>query len=1087
MWELVAKPARGRSPLRYIRVWTVALVLAMFLVLTTSPLTAFAVDAQRSGDTITYDGKTFSKASPDQIPNNLPAGTTGYISLDTANQKAYFLMTSGPAESATTAVYTLYDPYTSGTAHGPPSILSQSVTITGSTTGSTPASNSGTSGTSNGQPANSASTDASTCNSDQTSGLGWILCPVVNLLAKSTDYVYKIVANFLVVRTMTADTNSSLYKMWDYVRSIANICFIIVFLLIVYAQITSFGISNYNLKKMLPRLIVGAILVNVSFWICALAVDASNVLGYSIHQVFVGLLEQFNTGDAYGGAGQLTWQAIAIGVLSGGGIVAGIGYTIAAHTFTGSLFLLLPVLLGVVIAAIVALVVLAARQALIICLIIISPLGFVAMLLPNTEKYFDKWKDIMITMLLVYPIFSVVFSGAQLAGMAIIQNAGGNIITIILGMAVQVMPIIITPLLVKLSGGLIGRIAGIVNNPNKGILDRTRNWSKEMAEERRNRALSGVRRNGSIAHRRRHAFTRSIDTRRRAQVGRRKAYESLAEARYAGTRAAHDIEALDKTAQNIKTGHENTFAASARGMQLERTSQHLAVDKQNITSKMMDGPEGHHLRTRQRDAETYKTNVESRYAQTHTGQQAEYRSRMANVRKDLTEARFEETSMGQRVDLAKREVVRRKQLAEAHHDQAWHFRNQNDLGSQEREMNLRIATDASALGKAKVDADYAELKLKKGTASATGLGDQAHKVAVETSLTTTRAAQAQSELTGAINKMILTNGIEYAKNADGVIQLDTSGNKIVVGTPFTVDGKDVHTYAAGIGKYELMLANAVAADRADWGKQAQASGELQAHFKLDSNQLQTLASKGSGTAVRAVDDNGNEFTFDAGDEYVKEAAISKQFKSGSYGQKIAILEETGEKVIDRDADGNIRYDASGHILYRKGHNYHHRATAQSDAIASGIAGLAPFINDVTYNEILKGNFTRESVDMHTLRQIFEGRLKASNLTSANQDALKGFFKMGRLHKSADPGDKAEFEAYKQQMIQLFADVYGTNSQIYKDATSHFDDRFEKTWEGLLVTTKGILENSTLNSNTSDEAKNVMRDILSDEGIKYRER
>lgn len=1086
MWESVARPPRGRISLRHIALWATSLTMALFLAVITQTSTVLAVDAQRSGDTVTYDGKVFKKVVSTQIPS---PGTDGYQYIDTATQTAYFLLTSGNPDSASSAVYTKYDSYVSPTTHGPPTVIAQNVTIATSSSTVPPTTNNATPSPSesNGSTDTPPSEDAATCDGDQTGGLGWILCPVVNFLAKGTDFIYKIIADFLVVRTTTADTNSSLYKMWDLVRSIANVCFIIAFLVIVYSQITGYGLSNYNLKKMLPRLIIGAILVNLSFWVCALAVDASNIIGYSIHQMFNDILAQFNSGSAYANVKPPSWQSVAVAVLSGGAIIGGIGFAIASSTFSGALFLLFPILVGVLLSALVALVILSARQAIIICLIIISPLAFVAMLLPNTEKYFDKWKDTMLTMLFLYPIFSIVFSGAHLAGMVIIQNAGDNIITIILGMAVMVAPLVITPLLVKFSGGLLGRIAGIVNNPNKGLVDRTRNWSKGMAEERRNKALSGISRDGTIKHRRRHAATRYLDTRRRARDGRRKAYENLAEARYSGTHKAHDIEAMSRDAENIKTDHSNRFAASDRGMKLDRTAQHLAVDKQNIATKTLTGPEGHALRTRQRDADTYKTNAESQYAQTKTGQQAEYRSRMAGVRKDLSEAKFEETDMGQRIDTIKREVQRRKQLAESHHEQSWNFRNQTDAGSQEREMRLRIAADETSLSKAKVDADYAELKLKQGSATVTGLGDQAYRVALETSLTSTRAAQAQSELTGAINKAILTNGTEYARNADGTIQVDVSGNKVTVGAPISVDGKDIHTYAAGIGKHEIMLANAVAADRADWGKQAQAAGELQAHFKLDSGQIQTLAAKGKGTLVKATDDNGNEFTFDAGDEYVKEAAISKQFKAGSYGQKMAILEETGEKVIDRDADGNIRYDDKGRIVYRKGHNYHHRATAQSDAISSGIAGLAPFINDVTYNEILKGNFSKESVNMHALRQIFEGRLKANNLTGANQDALKILFKMGRLQKSSNPADQAEFNSYKQQMIQLFADVYGTSSQAYKDATTNFDDKFEKTWQGLLQTTKGIMENSTLNSNTSDEAKTVMRDILESENVKFRER
>ena len=121
----------------------------------------------------------------------------------------------------------------------------------------------------------------------------------------------------------------------------------------------------------------------------------------------------------------------------------------------------------------------------------------------------------MMTLLLLFPIFSVIFSGAQLAGLAIIQNAGGSILTIILGMAVQVAPIVVTPMLVKFSGGVISKIAGIVNNPNKGLIDRTRNWSQGMAEERKNKVLAGQTKHFNGRLRKLHAATRALDNRRR--------------------------------------------------------------------------------------------------------------------------------------------------------------------------------------------------------------------------------------------------------------------------------------------------------------------------------------------------------------------------------------------------------------------------------------------------------------------------------------------------------------------------------------------------------------------------------------------
>ncbi len=58
------------------------------------------------------------------------------------------------------------------------------------------------------------------------------------------------------------------------------------------------------------------------------------------------------------------------------------------------------------------------------------------------------------------------------------------------GLAVQVVPLVITPLLIQFSGSLLGRIAGIVNNPGKGVVDRSRNWTKDRQELHRQKNLA---------------------------------------------------------------------------------------------------------------------------------------------------------------------------------------------------------------------------------------------------------------------------------------------------------------------------------------------------------------------------------------------------------------------------------------------------------------------------------------------------------------------------------------------------------------------------------------------------------------------
>lgn len=319
-------------------------------------------------------------------------------------------------------------------------------------------------------------------------GIGWIICPVAVFLADGMDNIFEQIKGFVEVQpSVLNDPNNDLYIAWNIMRTIANIAFIIVFLIIIYSQVTSLAISNYGLKKLLPRLIIAAILVNLSFIITAIAVDLSNILGYSLQDIFIQIRQDtFNIDNDTWSAETTSWANLTGFILSGGAITGGI---IALSIATGgsvlsAIYLLLPLLVGLILTILFVLLILAARQAIIIILIVIAPLAFVAYLLPNTEGWFKKWRDLFMTMLIFFPAFSLVFGGSQLAGGIILQNAD-DIFTMIFGLAVQVAPLVITPLLLKLSGGLLGRIAGIVNDPRKGLLDRTKNWSNSRAEMRR--------------------------------------------------------------------------------------------------------------------------------------------------------------------------------------------------------------------------------------------------------------------------------------------------------------------------------------------------------------------------------------------------------------------------------------------------------------------------------------------------------------------------------------------------------------------------------------------------------------------------
>lgn len=313
--------------------------------------------------------------------------------------------------------------------------------------------------------------DKNTCAID---GIGWLLCPVVNFLAQIIDHSWGILASFLevdssIVSTTNPDNNETgaTYRAWQIVRNIANVVFAIVFLIIIFSQVTSFGISNYGIKKMLPKLIIAAILVNLSFYICQIAVDISNILGYSIKNIFDNLTNTiadqqifFNPyDDTQTGNGMLGIAGTVLATAAGG---------VYVYAQIGTL---IPVLLGGIVAVLMILFMLIGRQALVILLVVLSPLAFVAYLLPNTSKLFDKWKKLFMSLLLLFPIVALVLGASSMASSILsstFQNATsehnfGTVLGQIAAAAVAILPLFVVPGMLKKSLDGAGNIGGTLN------------------------------------------------------------------------------------------------------------------------------------------------------------------------------------------------------------------------------------------------------------------------------------------------------------------------------------------------------------------------------------------------------------------------------------------------------------------------------------------------------------------------------------------------------------------------------------------------------------------------------------------------
>ncbi len=307
-------------------------------------------------------------------------------------------------------------------------------------------------------------------NSCGVDGIGWLVCPLMSFAGSLGDASYSAISYFLSIDSGIFDSksNGGLEQAWKFFRDIANAVFAVIFLWVIFSQISNVGVSNYGIKKILPRLIIGALLVNLSFYLCRLAVDLSNILGFSLKGVLEGAASGVGTQSAEVG----TFNTLIVGGLA----LVGVGLFIF-------LAVSIPTILALLLALLVVLVILIVRQAVVILLIAISPLAFAAWLLPNTENLFKKWVSMLRGLLIVFPVISLLYGAGKLAGAVLISvgtddpNNPKETMQVA-ALAASILPLGATPFVIKSSlnslgsigakiGGLSGAATGVLKNSAK--------------------------------------------------------------------------------------------------------------------------------------------------------------------------------------------------------------------------------------------------------------------------------------------------------------------------------------------------------------------------------------------------------------------------------------------------------------------------------------------------------------------------------------------------------------------------------------------------------------------------------------------
>ncbi|GEM_PF-1869814 len=471
------------------------------------------------------------------------------------------------------------------------------------------------------EDAASETVDGDTTTECAVEGIGWAVCPVLKFIAELNDQAYGFLAeNFLSIETSLLTDNDT-FAAWKSFRDIANVLFAIAFMIIIYSQLTSAGISNYGIKRMLPRLVVAALLVNLSYYICQLAVDVSNIAGASI----VSLFDAIPSAGAGTPTGSGTWEAVVATVLA---VAVGVALVVLVVFAPSALLALGMILLILVI-----------RKALVILLVVISPVAFVAYLLPNTEQYFKKWYKMFGAVLAVYPIIGAVFGASMLAAKIVSNAASGDPLVQATALGISAVPLFTVPALLKGSlsaAGVLGqKLASLSDRANKkaagDFSDRAGKEMKAIGDSLNRRALNREGVMGGV-----------LGARARGRARREKRFDSLDRQRKSAETAFGVSDARASQRERAALGAEETASKLSQTLQNEVKLDHLQANVDLHTRSIESGLNLHNAE------ETHESEVKAEHQRANPNQYDalnEARGELKNEQLE-TDRRFEASAAG---------------------------------------------------------------------------------------------------------------------------------------------------------------------------------------------------------------------------------------------------------------------------------------------------------------------------------------------------------------------------------------------------------------------------------------------------------
>ncbi|MCA9325764.1 hypothetical protein KDA23_06950, partial [Candidatus Saccharibacteria bacterium] len=332
-----------------------------------------------------------------------------------------------------------------------------------------------------------------------TSVLNWLFCGFIAATNTASQQLDEQLLKMLCVdqaslfgtasmcpkQATNSDQTSAAYKkVWDVFRVLSLGLLVIVGLIMVLSQTIGLEVFDaYTIRKTLPRLIVAAIGITLSWQLMDFFVGLTNALGLGVRALIYAPFNQAGITN--------------VNVLTGGTPAITVLFAMGGFLVLGALGVLS--LLGTALLSIfVAFVVLVLRNIVVIMLTVIAPLAIVAYILPNTQKWWSNWWDWWSKALLMFPII-VGFIAIGHVFAAIAAKQSDSTLSAIIAFLAYFAPYFLLPLTFRFAGGVLATLGGFTNDRGRGVFDRLKGFRANQAQKNIQAMGEGNRFRGSGA------------------------------------------------------------------------------------------------------------------------------------------------------------------------------------------------------------------------------------------------------------------------------------------------------------------------------------------------------------------------------------------------------------------------------------------------------------------------------------------------------------------------------------------------------------------------------------------------------------